>query len=331
MSLPSHSAPCTHARAFDRGNPAGESGTRLVLILTLAMMVAEIAAGYVYNSMALLADGWHMSSHAVAMGMTLLAYWAARRFAGDARFAFGTWKIEILGSFASAVLLMGVAAIMAVESVGRLMSPAAIAYDEAMAVAVLGLVVNLVSAWLLARGGTLHGGHGHAHGHSHSHGHDHPHDHSHGHRHVRQGGHQHDLNLRSAYLHVLTDAATSVTAIVALFAGKLWGAAWLDPVMGLAGSVLVAIWSVGLLRASGRVLLDSEMDHPLVAGVHEAVEGDAALAARITDLHVWRIGREQFACIVAVRAPAGVSADDIRRRLAVHKALVHVTVEMHGA
>lgn len=183
-----------------------------MLVLTLITMVVEIIAGQLFNSMSLLADGWHMSSHAVAMGMALLAYWAARRYAGDLRFAYGTWKIEILGSFASALLLLMVALGMVIESVGRMFNPLPIAFDQAAEVAVLGLAVNLFSAWLLMRGD----GHGH-HGHDHGHGHDH--DHPHGHEHLHQ-----DLNLRSAYLHVLADAATSVAAIVALLAGKYAGA-----------------------------------------------------------------------------------------------------------
>ncbi len=207
------------------------------MILTAVVMVVEIISGWLFNSMALLADGWHMSSHALALGLSVLAYAAARRFAHDHRFAFGTWKIEILGGYTSALMLMGVAALMFYESVARLLSPSPIQYDQAIAVAILGLLTNLACAWLLKDG--------HHHGHDHRHGHgDHHHEHH----------HHHDLNLHSAYLHVVADAATSVLAIIALLAGKWWGANWLDPLMGIVGGVLVTVWAVGLLRDTGRVL-----------------------------------------------------------------------------
>lgn len=313
----SYLAPCLCQRRFDRGNPAGEVGTRRVLVLTLITMVVEIIAGQLFNSMSLLADGWHMSSHAVAMGMALLAYWAARRYAGDLRFAYGTWKIEILGSFASALLLLMVALGMVIESVGRMFNPLPIAFDQAAEVAVLGLAVNLFSAWLLMRGDG-HGHHGHEHGHGHAH--DHPHDHEHLHQ---------DLNLRSAYLHVLADAATSVAAIVALLAGKYAGAVWLDPVIGIAGSVLVARWAISLLSVSGRVLLDAEMDAGVVAEVRDAVAAATDGAGRLLDLHVWRVGRAQYACVLTVAG--AVDAGLIHTHLAEHAELVHVTVEVRAA
>lgn len=300
-----------HSHDFDAGNPAGERGTRLVMWLTLATMVVEIAAGWWFNSMALLADGWHMSSHALALGLAAGAYALARREARDPRYAFGTWKIEVLAGFASAVLLLVVAALMVAGSVDRLIDPQAIHYPEAMAVAVLGLLVNLGSAWLLG------GGHGHHPGHSHGHHHDHGHDHEH--------AHHHDLNLRSAQVHVLTDAATSVLAIVALGAGWWLGWAWLDPVMGIVGAVLVALWAKGLVTDTARVLLDREMDHPVVAEIREVVEVDGA---RISDLHVWRVGRERFACAITLSAPAGLTAAEVHRRLAVHEEIVHATIEL---
>ncbi|MBQ0959356.1 CDF family Co(II)/Ni(II) efflux transporter DmeF [Ideonella sp. 4Y11] len=296
-----------HSHDFDAGNPAGERGTRLVMWLTLATMAVEIAAGWWFNSMALLADGWHMSSHALALGLAAGAYALARREARDPRYAFGTWKIEVLAGFASAVLLLVVAALMVAGSVERLIDPQAIHYPEAMAVAVLGLLVNLGSAWLLG------GGHGHGHDHHHAHDHDHDHD------------HPHDLNLRSAQVHVLTDAATSVLAIVALGAGWWLGWAWLDPVMGIVGAVLVALWAKGLVTDTARVLLDREMDHPVVAEIREVVEVDGA---RITDLHVWRVGRERFACAITLSAPPGLSAAEVHRRLAVHEEIVHATIEL---
>lgn len=205
----------THSHVFDTGNHAAERGTRLVMLITAVTMVVEIAAGWWFNSMALLADGWHMSSHAFAIGLTAFAYAAARRYASDASFAFGTWKIEVLAGFASAVFLLGVAALMALGSVERLFSPQAIHYREAMAVTALGLLVNLGCALIL---GGAHHGHDH---------HGHAHDHHDGHHHAHGHGHHHDINLRSAYLHVLADAATSVLAIVVLAGGWWLGWSWL--------------------------------------------------------------------------------------------------------
>ena len=218
-----------HSHLFNEGNPLAERNTRWAVVLTALMMVAEIVGGWAFNSMALLADGWHMSSHALALGLSVAAYGAARRFAGDQRFAFGTWKIEVLGGYTSAVFLVGVAALMLYQSAERLISPSAIDYDQALPIAVVGLVVNLACAWLL--GGGQSPGHEHAHG---------AHDH-----------HHHDLNLRSAYLHVVADAATSVLAILALFGGKLWGADWLDPVMGIVGAALVASWATACCATVG--------------------------------------------------------------------------------
>ena len=327
-----------HTHRFDVGNPLAERNTRRAMALTAAMMVIEIAGGWWFNSMAVLADGWHMSSHALALGLSAFAYAFARRHADNARFAFGTWKIEILGGYTSAILLLGVAALMAFQSVERLFAPQPIRYTQAIAIAVVGLLVNLLCAWWL-RDHHDHHHHGHDHGHDHDghhgHGHDHHHDHDHDHAHPHDDSaqahgptaHAHDLNLRSAYLHVLADAATSVLAIVALIGGLLWGAAWLDPLMGIAGAVLVTLWAVSLLRDTGRVLLDAEMDAPVVAEVREVIErGD--VPARITDLHVWRVGRGQYACVVSLVTTAAVGADFFRRALAVHEELVHVTVEV---
>jgi cation diffusion facilitator family transporter len=300
----------THTHAFDEGNPLAERNTRRAMLLTAAMMVIEIAGGWYYNSMAVLADGWHMSSHALALGLAVFAYSCARRYAGDQRFAFGTWKIEILASYTSAILLLGVAGLMAFQSIERLLSPTPIHYSQAITIAIVGLVVNLVCAWL------LRGQHGHDHA-----GHDHGHDHDHGH------AHHHDLNLRSAYLHVIADAATSVLAIIALVGGMFWGAAWMDPMMGIVGAVLVTVWAWGLLRDSGRVLLDAEMNAPVVQEVREVIE-QGEIPARITDLHVWRVGRGKYACVVGVVTSASVDGDYFRRALGVHEELVHVTVDV---
>jgi cation diffusion facilitator family transporter len=302
-----------HVHVFDTSNPIAERRTRQVMWLTLVMMVVEIAAGTVLGSMALLADGWHMSSHALALGLSAGAYYLARRHAHDPRFAFGTWKIEVLGGYTSAVFLVGVAAYMGIESVSRLFNPAPIRFDEAIPVAILGLGVNVLSAWLLSTGhDSGHPQHGHEH-HAHSHDND-------GH------AHHHDLNLRSAYLHVVADAATSVLAIVALAGGKYFGATWLDPVMGIVGTVLVGRWAVGLLRDTGRVLLDAEMDSPVVQEVREVI---AALpgAPQLRDLHVWRVGRGKYACIVHLADAQAMHAAEVRSALAVHEELVHVTVE----
>ncbi len=302
-----------HSHIFDEGNPLAERNTRWAVVLTALMMVAEIVGGWLFNSMALLADGWHMSSHALALGLSVLAYRTARRFARDKRFAFGTWKIEVLGGYTSAVFLVGVAVLMLYQSVERLMAPTPIHYDQAIAIAAVGLLVNLACAWLLKDG--------HAHHHDHHHGHDNHHEHE-GHK------HHHDLNLRSAYLHVVADAATSLLAIVALFSGKFWGADWLDPVMGIVGAGLVAVWAYGLLRDTGRVLLDAEMDAPVVAEILEVIEA-TPVETRITDLHVWRVGKGKYACILSLVTPDDAGPGYFKRQLSMHEELVHVTVEVN--
>ena len=305
---PSLTLPPPHV--FDQGNPAAERNTRWAVLLTVVVMVAEIIGGILFNSMALLADGWHMSSHALALGLSLLAYAAARRFARDGRFTFGTWKIEVLGGYTSALCLVAVAGLMLYHSVQRLFSPVPIHYDQAILLAALGLVVNLVCAFLLRDSPDHH--HGHE-----------QHDHEH-----QDHDHHQDLNLRSAYLHVLTDAATSVLAIVALTGGKFWGADWLDPVMGLVGAGLVGIWAFGLLRDTGRVLLDAEMDAPVVAEIVEVIE-QGPVAAEIVDFHVWRVGRGKYACILSLLVEEQVEPEQFKERLSVHDELVHVTVEVN--
>lgn len=312
MQHTAHPQDGRHDHQFHEGNPLAERNTLRAALLTVVMMVVEIAGGWLFNSMALLADGWHMSSHALALGLAFFAYVAARRFKGDARFAFGTFKIEILASYTSAILLLGVAALMMFESVARLLSPSPIHYQQAIAIAVIGLLVNLVCAWLL-RGEHHH--HDHPHDHGHHHGHDH---HDHG----------HDLNLRAAYLHVLADAATSVAAIIALIGGLIWGAAWLDPLMGMVGAVLVAVWSVGLLKQSGRVLLDAEMNDPVVEEIREVV-AELPQPARITDLHLWRVGKSSYACILSLASSGDLTPELVRQRLQVHEELAHITVEIN--
>jgi len=302
----------THDHLFDEGNYAAERGTRAVMWITAAMMIVEIVAGLWFNSMALLADGWHMSSHAVAIGLSAFAYAAARRYSADSRFAFGTWKIEVLGGFASAIFLLGIAALMVFASVGRIFSPQPIHYQEAMIVATLGLLVNIVCAIILGRA------------------HDHHAPDAHGHAGPKHQEHHHDLNLKSAYTHVIADAATSVLAIVALAGGWFYGWSWLDPVMGIVGAALVAVWAKNLLTETGKVLLDREMDHPVVEEIREAVEtGPDAGETRIADLHVWRVGRQSYACAVSlVTHDEALTPQHVREQLAQHGEIVHATVEI---
>ena len=302
-----------HQHQYGTGNAAAERGTRLVLWITIATMLVEIVAGWWFNSMAVLADGWHMSSHALAIGLSAFAYAAARKYAADPSFAFGTWKIEVLASYTSAIFLLGVAAAMVFGSLERLWSPQPIHYAEAMIVAVGGLVVNLVCALILGQA------------------HDHHHDHHHDHDHHHGDDHHHDLNLKAAYIHVVTDALTSVLAIAALAGGWLWDWAWLDPATGLVGAVLVALWAKNLIVQSGRVLLDREMDHPVVAEIREVI---AALPetgnTQITDLHVWRVGNGAYACAISLLThDAALTPLQIREALGIHEEIVHVTVEIH--
>ena len=287
---------------------AGERRTLLVVLLTAAMMVVEIAAGLAFGSMALLADGLHMASHATALGISVFAYVYARRLAGHPQFSFGTGKVNALAGFASAVLLLIFAVGMAWESVDRLIDPIPIALDQALLVAVAGLLVNGVSAWILAGAG-------------------HHHDHQHGHPHVHGHPHRHDHNLRAAYLHVLADALTSVLAIVALLAAKLFGATWLDPVMGVVGAVLVTRWSLGLLRETSRVLLDMQLSGNPTERLRQAIE--AQDGDRVADLHLWSIGPGIQAAALVVVSDAPHSPDHYRALIPADLHVVHATVEVH--
>lgn len=291
--------------------------TLWVVALTAVMMVGEIVAGYLTGSMALLADGFHMATHAGALSVAAAAYAFARRHATNRRFSFGTGKVGDLAGFASAMVLGLIALGIGVESVLRLFQPITVAFGTATLIAAVGLAVNIASAFLLS------GGHQHGHGHGHGHGHDHPHGHDHGHAHSPDG-HSKDNNLRSAYVHVLADALTSVLAIAALLAGRYLGWVWMDPVMGIVGAVVIARWSWTLMRDTASVLLDATDDH-VAHEVRALVEapGDA----RIADLHVWRVGPEAHAAIVSVVAGKGVGGDTIRARLAPVHELAHLTIE----
>jgi len=318
MSEPTRHHRPAHAHDFDEVNPLAERRTRAVVLLTAVTMLVELVAGWWYGSMALLADGWHMSSHVIALGLSVAAYALARRLRHDARFAFGTWKIEVLGGYTSALLLAGVVLMMGYECVTRLLHPVPIAYDQALIVAVLGLLVNLASAGMLMGAARKPG---HAHDHAHGHTHDHAPAPGHGHRHA-------DLNLRSAYIHVAADAATSLLAIAALAGGKFLRLGWLDAGVGLLGSVVVAAWAVSLLRSTARLLLDADMDAPIVTEIRHAVR-DSELPAELDDLHVWRVGKGRYACILSVTAGPPATPAYFRSLLRAHPELVHVTVEVN--
>jgi cation diffusion facilitator family transporter len=299
--------------------------------LTAAMMVAEIAAGHVFGSMALLADGWHMATHAGALGLAGLAYRYAARHARNRRYSFGTGKIGDLAAFTNAILLAIVAAFIVWESVGRLLTPIAIDYDEALMVAVLGLLINLGCAALLHE----HSASGAPAGHDHAHGH--AQDHAHGHTHDATGrdpGHAHDAdrgqslrdhNLHGAYLHVVADAATSVLAIAGLLAGRLWGWAWMDAAVGLVGAVVIGRWSIGLMKTSGSVLLDAVPDRTLEQHIRERLESDAD---RVTDLHLWRLGPGHYAAMASLVSTVPQTPAHYKAKLKDLPGLSHVTVEV---
>jgi len=303
--------PYTHGHDFLGASQARhERRTHLVIALTAVMMVIEVTAGVIFGSMALLADGWHMASHAAALSITALGYWLARRHAADPRFCFGTGKVGELAGFASALLLGFIAVFMAYESVLRLVSPVTIAFNQAIWVAVIGLVVNLVSALMLKE-------EHHDHGHGHSHDHD-----------EQEHGHSHDTdhNLKSAYMHVVADALTSVLAIVALSAGKFWGWVWLDPVMGIVGAVVIARWSWGLLRDTGRMLLDMNLSPELEQSIRRTLEqgGD-----KVSDLHLWRLGPGHLGAIVSIVSHDPQPNAAYRDKLAAFDQISHLTVEVH--
>jgi cation diffusion facilitator family transporter len=291
-----------------------ERRTWFVVALTAVMMVGEIAAGSLFGSMALLADGWHMATHACALGIAAAAYLFARQHARNSHFTFGTGKFGDLAAFSSALILAMIAVQIGYESVLRLINPVPIAYGEAIAVAVLGLAVNLVSAWLL-RDSHDHDHHGHGHSHA---GHDHAgHDHG-GHRH-------HDNNLRAAYVHVLADAATSVLAIAALVTALYAGWVWADPAVGIVGAVVIASWAVGLIRDSGAVLLDVSVDKKLEAVIRDRLETRGDL---VSDLHLWQVGPGHRAAVISLVSDNPLPPATYKRRLRGLRGLSHVTIEV---
>ncbi len=295
-----------HNHDFSLIHTKGEKRIRQVLLLTGITMVAEIVAGNLWGSMALLADGWHMGTHVAAFAISIFAYRYARKHTSDPKFSFGTGKVAVLGGFASAVALAVVALLMALESINRLVDPRPIHFNEAIIIAVIGLGVNLASAFLLQE----------------HHGHNHDHDHGAG-----EEEHHHDHNLRAAYFHVLADALTSVLAIIALLAGKYFGWLWLDAVMGLVGALVITRWSMGLVQDTSPILLDQSMDAEQVAAIKAAIEADAD--NRICDLHIWRVGPSHYAADISLVTHFPKSSEHYKRLLAEFSDLAHVTIEVN--
>jgi cation diffusion facilitator family transporter len=301
-----------------------ERKTWIVIGVCGAMMAAEIGGGALFGSMALIADGLHMSTHAGALLIAALAYTFARRHARDERFSFGTGKFGELAAFASAIILAMIALLIGYESVTRLFHPVRIAFAEAIPIAVLGLGVNLLSAWLLRDDHDHHHGHDHHHEHDHGdpHAHD-DHDHQHGHDHPRQR----DLNLRAAYVHVMADAAVSVLAIVGLTSARLFGWVWMDPAMGIVGALVIANWSFGLIRAAGAVLLDMQPDAQLAHAIEHRLEADSD---KVSDLHLWRVGPGHNAAVVSVVSDHPQAPEAYKAKLAGLAGLSHITIEVQA-
>ena len=295
-----------HHHRYNIEDGHGERNTRRVIMLTLSMMVIEITAGYLFGSMALLADGWHMGTHAVALGITAFAYYYARRHSDNPNYSFGTGKVGVLGGFTSAVVLAVIALLIGVESIQRLFSPHPIRFNEAIAVAFVGLVVNVISAFLLQEKHHQHHDHGHDHGH---------------------GKKYRDHNLRAAYFHVLADALTSLLAIIALFTGKAFGWIWMDPIMGIVGALIISRWSYGLLVDTGKVLLDRDVNPEAVEEIRAIIESDSD--SRVSDLHVWRVGSHHLSAIVSIVTHYPKSPDHYKKLLADYDEIAHVTVEVN--
>jgi cation diffusion facilitator family transporter len=321
-------SPFHHSHAFADGQMRRrEKAMAWVTFITLAAMLAELVAGTWSGSLALLADGWHMGTHALALGGAVLAYRLSARAAGREGYAFGGWKIEVLTAYTSGLMLLTAALWIAWDAVARLREPQTIAYREAIAVAVAGLIVNAVCAWLLSRStkpvAAAAAGHAHDHHADHAHVHGHAHGHDHGHSH----GHHHDHNFSAAYLHVLADAFTSVLAIAALIGGLFFGWGWLDPAVALLGAVVIGQWSLSVLRNSAGALVDATADPAISQRIRDLVEADGD--AKVADLHVWQVGANAWTAALSVVADRPLPAADYRTRLAAIEPLRHVTVEVH--
>jgi len=328
MSLHDHFAPHddVHSHVFlGAGHERNERKTWAVIVLCTVMMIVEIAGGALFGSLALVADGLHMSTHAGAMLIAALAYTYARRHATDPRFVFGTGKLGDLAGFTSAIVLAMISILIGYEAVARLFAPVSIQFGEAIPIAVLGLAVNIVSAWLLS--GHDHPGHEHGHGHDHGHAHhDHDHDHDHDHAHSEGAATAHrDNNIRSAYVHVIADAAVSVLAIIGLLLARAFGWLWMDPVAGIIGALVIANWAFTLMRDTGGILLDMNPDARMSARVRELLEHDGD---RLVDLHLWRLGPGHLGAVVSIVTAQARECGYYKQRLQGLKALSHLTVEV---
>lgn len=295
-----------HSHDFSVKNETGERRTQYVLILTAITMVVEIIAGSIYGSMALLADGWHMGTHVAAFMITLFAYRYARKHANSPAYAFGTGKVSVLGGFASAIALAVVSLVILIESMQRIIDPHMIQFNEAIAVASLGLFINVVSAFLLKESH-------HHHHHGHHEGHHHHHD---------------DHNLKAAYFHVLADALTSLLAIVALLSGKYFGWQWLDPAMGIVGAIIITRWSYGLLKQTSPILLDGSIDAEYQLAIKETIEKDSD--NRISDIHIWKVGSNHYAAIISLVTHFPKSTDYYKELLRDFHKLSHITIEVNA-
>ena len=299
-----------HQHSFNSNKQQIENRTAIVVTITFIMMIAEIIFGLITNSMALFADGVHMGTHAFALGISLVAYMLARRFAKNDNFNFGTWKIEILGAYSSALVLGIVALMMVYTSVGRLINPLIIHYNQALLIAFLGLVVNVVSAIILNTGLKLPG---------------YDFVKPHGDTNTRIHHENADLNLKSAYLHVIADALTSIFAIMAILGAKYFSQTWLDPFMGIVGAVLITRWAAGLLKDSAKILLDYRSKPSLATEIRKRIESDGD--TRISDLHIWKIADNNFACIISLVTGRNYLIEDFKKRLSHIPELAHITIE----
>lgn len=317
----------TYIHDFNELKVSSEKKVLLVVVLTFSGMIFEIVLGFIFNSMALFADGWHMGTHFAALSISAIAYFLARKFTHDRKFAFGTWKIEILGAFTSAIILAIVGIFMIYMSVERFFKPLVIQYNQALIVAFIGLSINLVSAIILSH---EHEHSNHEHNHLHNQGqhhHDKDDNNSH-HHHNAEHAHQNvDYNLKSAYLHVIADAMTSVLAIIALLCAKYFNLNRLDPLMGIVGSMLILKWAHSLIKETSNILLDREMDTPLIVRIKNLVESDDD--TRISDLHVWRVAQNKYACIISIIAEKPLPIDEYKKRLTILEELKHVTIEIN--